>query len=160
MTVTDARTMLLLEVLDQAFDRRAWHGTTLRGSMRGLTVEAALWRPDPARHNVWDLILHTAYWKYSVRRRLTGEPSGSFPRGPSNWPALPAELTGAALAADLRLLRREHGALRDAVAAFPATRLGRRAPRSPWTYAQLIHGAAAHDLYHAGQIQLLKRLQG
>ncbi|MGH7646115.1 MAG: DinB family protein, partial [Gemmatimonadales bacterium] len=61
---------LLLEVLDQAFDRRAWHGTALWGAIRGLTPAQALWRPRPGRHNNWEVVLHTAYWKYIVRRRL------------------------------------------------------------------------------------------
>ena len=80
---------LLLEVLDQAFDRKGWHGTTLRGALRGLTPDQALWRPAAGRHNVWELTLHTAYWKYAVRRRLAGSAIGSFDRKPSNWPAIP-----------------------------------------------------------------------
>jgi hypothetical protein len=80
---------LLLEVLDQAFDQKAWHGTTLRGSLRGLTPEEVVWRPARGRHNIWELALHTAYWKYAVSRRLAGEAIGSFGRKPSNWPAVP-----------------------------------------------------------------------
>lgn len=60
--------------------------------------------------------------------------------------------------ADLDLLADQHRALRAAVAACPATRWSRRAPGSAFTYGALARGAAAHDLYHAGQIQLLKRL--
>ena len=58
-------------------------------SAPGVTPEEALWRPAPGRHNVWELTLHTAYWKYAVRRRLAGAAIGSFDRKPSDWPAIP-----------------------------------------------------------------------
>lgn len=151
---------LLLVGLAQAFDRRSWHGTNLNGAVRGLTVEPAAWRPRPGRHNIWELIVHTAYWKYAVLRRLTGSERGSFPLGGSNWfeRPLPDALTPRALAADLQLLRSTHKALLAAVDAFDARRLGELPPGGKVTYRDLIVGVAAHDLYHAGQIQLLKRL--
>jgi hypothetical protein len=160
MARPDARTALLLRVLDQAFDARAWHGTTLRGSVRGLLADDALWRPQPRRHCVWEVVLHTAYWKYITRRRLTGASRGSFPRRGSNWPRLPRVTSEAAWEADVALLVGQHALLRNAVAAFPATHLGRRPRSGTWTFAEQIHGVAAHDVYHAGQIQLLKKLRG
>jgi hypothetical protein len=152
-------TQCLLDLLDEAFDRRSWHGTNLRGSIRGLPRAAAAWRPAPGRHNIWELVVHAAYWKYTVRRRLTGDKRGSFPLAGSNWWERPAAGSDAEWKQDVALLTAEHQQLRQAVAAFPAARLGRHAPGSPFTYAGLIRGAAAHDLYHAGQIQILKRLQ-
>lgn len=149
---------LLLRVVDQAYGMKSWHGTTLRGSLRGLSVDTALRRPAASRHNIWELILHTAYWKYIVRRRLTGDKTIRFPRAPSDWPAIPEGGTAAELQADIALLQQEHDSLREAIAGFPASRLRRRAPGSEWTYADFIQGIAAHDLYHTGQIQLLKRL--
>lgn len=154
----NARVALLLEILDEAFDHTAWHGTTLRGALRGLTPRQALWRPGPRRNSVWDLILHTAYWKYVVRRRLSGARAGSFPRAPANWPRLPAKPDAAALRADIALLEAEHAALRKVVAELPARALDAPSPKGTWRQRQQIHGVAAHDLYHAGQIQLLKRL--
>ena len=149
---------LLLEVLDQAFDHRAWHGTGLWGSIRGLTPTQALWRPRPGRHNIWEVVLHTAYWKYIVRRRLTRDPTLEFPRDGANWPRLPARPDARAWRADVGLLKDQHRLLRATIARFPASRLRARGWRSTWTNAQHIYGIASHDLYHAGQIQLLKRL--
>ncbi len=158
MGETDRSIELLLCIVDEAFDRRAWHGTTLRGSLRGLKLAAACWRPGPKRHNIWELTLHTAYWKYIVRRRLTRDKTLKFPRSPSDWPAPPKQPTVKELKADISLLEEQHVLLREAITQFPATQLPRRAPESQWTYAEHIHGIAAHDLYHTGQIQLLKRL--
>jgi hypothetical protein len=146
---------ILVHNLDQAFDARSWHGTPLARSLRGVTVKQALWRPGPRRHNIWELILHTAYWKYMVRRRLL-RLNESFPRPGSNWPRLAGRPTPAALAADIVLLKDEHRKLRDTVARFPVSQLRRR--RGRWTALEQILGIAAHDLYHCGQIQLLRRL--
>src|SRR2546425_1993742 len=87
----DARIRLLLEVCDQAFGGHSWHGTTLSGSLRGVTAGQALWRPGQGRggHNIWEITLHAAYWKCIVRRRLTRDPALKFPRPRSNWPELP-----------------------------------------------------------------------
>lgn len=155
---TDPRTELLLEILDQAFDRKGWHGTTLRGSLRGVTPVEALWRPAPGRHNIWELTVHAAYWKYAVRRRLAGDAAGSFARKPSNWPEVPATPDDRAWKRDIVLLEGEHRLLRDVVRTMPPARLDERSPKGVWTNAEEIHGVGAHDLYHTGQIQLIKRL--
>ena len=150
---------LLLQVLDGAFLGRGWQGTTLTGALRGVTPKHALWRPGPKRHNVWELALHTAYWKYVVRRRITGdETRGAFPRSPSNWPAVPAVPDAAAWRRDVGLVKEMHAELRTVVAGLKPRRLAARSPTGKWTYAEMIHGVAAHDLYHTGQIQLIKRL--
>ncbi|MBM3773195.1 MAG: DinB family protein [Acidimicrobiia bacterium] len=160
----------LLLLIDEAFDHRSWHGTTLSGSLRGLAVPTACARPAAGRHNIWELIVHTAYWKYAVRQRLTGGKRGSFSAGGSNWFVRPVRrrrsdrsARGAAtsalskaLAADIRLLVSEHRALREAVARFSDADLNQKVGQD--TRAFLIRGIAAHDLYHAGQIQLIKRL--
>jgi hypothetical protein len=149
---------LLLEVVDQAFDHKSWHGTTLRGSLRGLTPVEALWRPGRDRHNIWELTLHAAYWKYAVRRRLAGEGVGSFERKPSNWPAIPEPADASAWKRDVAFLESEHRKLREVIRGLSSAELNLRSPRGVWTYAEEIHGIAAHDLYHTGQIQLIKRL--
>src|SRR6266545_5982745 len=103
---------LLLDAVDEAFDRRSWHGTNLRGSIRGLSREVARWRPAPDRHNIWELVVHAAYWKYAARRWLTGEPRGSFSLEGSNWWPRPEEDTDRAWKRDVDLLSRAPGAAR------------------------------------------------
>ena len=142
---------LLLEVIDAAYSRNGWHGTTLRGSLRGLDPASAAWRPAPGRHNIWELAVHAAYWKYVVRRRLTGLRRNSFALPGSNWIPSPPRLDAAGLRDAISLLDDEHHALRSAIVDLdhlPET--GR--------IRQMLYGIAAHDLYHTGQIQLIKRL--
>jgi len=154
-----AEIKLLLALLDEAYDHPAWHGPNLRGALRGLSAEQALWRPGPGRNSIWQIALHCAYWKYAVNRRLSGEGRrGSFPRKPGNWPTLPARCGATTWKADLALLDEQHRRLRECVATYPAERLGRRLGKS--TAVRLIYGIAAHDFYHAGQVRLLIKLSG
>jgi hypothetical protein len=151
---------LLLRLIDEAFDRKSWHGTNLAGAIRGLDVEVASWRPQPRRHNIWEIVIHAAYWKYVVWRQLTGGPRGSFPVKGSNWFRRPEAGAGEReqWKADVASLRATHRSLRNAVAALDPKELITQPKGSKLSRLTLITGIAAHDLYHAGQIQLLKRL--
>lgn len=159
MARPDRSIMILVELLDQAFDLKAWHGPNLLGAVRRVGAAQAAWRPRPRRHSIAEITVHCAYWKYAVRRKLRGDARGSFALRGSNWFPQPDDLSETDWKQSLAILREEHTALRSAVAAFDPNKLFRRAPFSRYTYAFLIQGAAAHDLYHAGQIQVLKRLQ-
>jgi hypothetical protein len=171
--------LLLLASLDEAFHKKSWHGPNLRGAIRGLTAEQAAWRPAGDRHNIWELTMHAAYWKYVVRRKILREKRGSFVLAGSNFFERPergsaaaglgatssaamgpvasgSAATGSAASEaawqrDIAILVAEHRKLRDAVAKLAARAF------TPAT-CHLIRGAAAHDLYHAGQIRLLRRL--
>lgn len=158
MTVAAIR--LLAEAIQPRSGRRGWHGgPTPLGALRGVSAAQAAWCPGPRRKSVWSLTLHVAYWDYAVRRLLEGTARGAFPRTPSNWPAPPRRPDPQAWAADVALLRAEHGRLVEAALRVEARRLGRRPPGSKqWTYGELLIGVAMHDAYHTGQIQLLKRL--
>ncbi len=145
----------LIASLRRAFDGRSWHGPNLRGALRGLTPEVAFFRPGPGRHSVYDLVLHAAYWKYVARRRLTGEQRGSFPFKGSNFFAEPHPKDARAVKDALAALDSEHAALRALVEELPEAAFAERHGR--WTAEEMIAGVAAHDLYHAGQIQLVKR---
>jgi hypothetical protein len=151
---------VLLLLLDQAFDHKSWHGTNLRGSIRGVSAADAAWRPGPGRHNIWEIAVHTAYWKYIARRRLLSEKKGSFPLNGSNWFKRPSgKADESAWKSDTALLIDAHRRLREAVAGLGADALDYKPPGSKVSNVVLITGIASHDLYHAGQIQLLKRLR-
>lgn len=152
----DPRLELLVDNLERAYRGPSWHGTSLRGTLRGMTPALALRRPAPERNCIWDLVLHAAYWKYVVRRKLSGAARGSFPRDGANFPALPERADAAAWKADLALLDEQHELLRAAVLALEPASLERKL--GIWRRIDLVLGVAAHDLHHAGQINLLKRL--
>ncbi|HZI66749.1 MAG TPA: DinB family protein [Thermoanaerobaculia bacterium] len=168
---TDEPVALLLRILDEAYEKKAWHGPNLKGTLRGVGVQQAVWRPAPDRHNVWELAVHAAYWKYAGWRRLTGEKRGAFAMKGSNWFVRPEPSpraspggrgretsTEEAWRADLALLDEQHRRFRSAVEKIPARRLSALSPGSRHRIDTLVYGIAAHDVYHAGQIQLVKRL--
>jgi len=148
---------LLLRMLDEAYERKAWHGTNLRGAIRGVPAAGAVWRPEKKRHNIAELVVHAAYWKYTVRRRLTGMKKGSFALKGSDW-FRRDKIDEQQWKEDVELLHQEHRLLRASVAELPPGRLDRRVGNSQHDHARLIFGVASHDLYHTGQISLIKRL--
>ena len=154
----DPAVAMLLALVDAGFDRRSWHGTNLRGALRGVTPAQALWRPGRERHNIWEIVAHAAYWKYTVRRRLTGETRGSFALRGSNFFPAPNTATRTAWRDNVALLTREHRRLRDAAERLEDRDLARPVGRGRDTIGEVVRGVAAHDLYHTGQIQLIKRL--
>jgi uncharacterized damage-inducible protein DinB len=145
----------LLHLLDEAYNRRSWHGTNLRGSIRGLTADQAGWRGGN-KHSIADIVVHCAYWKYSVRRRLRGEKRGSFALKGSNWFELPEPLDASAWRRYVGLLETEHRALRAAIAELPPRELDDAPAGGKSSNRSIIHGVVLHDVYHAGQIQVIK----
>jgi len=103
-------------------------------------------------------VVHAAYWKHAVRRRILGEKRGSFPVKGSNWFKRPTAVTLEAWRADVALLEQMHCRLREAVAGMTPDRLRGTSRGGTLTAGALISGITAHDVYHAGQIQILKRL--
>jgi hypothetical protein len=147
---------LFLQAVDDAFNRKAWHGPNLRGAIRRVNAEQAGWRPGPGRHNIAEIVVHCAYWKYAVRRRIRGDQRGSFPLKGSNWFAVPEPVSEKQWREYVALLDQQHGLLREAVESAPGRELSLSGgSKSP---AARVYGIAMHDVYHAGQIQTIKAL--
>jgi hypothetical protein len=144
---------LVLDLLDEAYEKKTWHGPNLKQSIKGVTARQAARRPGRGRHNIWEVILHAAYWKYAVRRRIEGGKRGSFVLNGSNFFLRPekGKLNEAAWAADKKLLEREHRALRASIKNLLRTSRAKKLLPS-------LYGVAFHDIYHAGQVRLLRRL--
>jgi len=143
--------------VDEAFAGPSWHGPALYTTLRGVTPKQAAWRPGRGRHNIWELVVHAAYWKHVVRQRLSGRRAERFPLRGTNWFVRPSG--DRTWHDDVRLLAEEHERLREVVKRLPPRSMTRIVGHGRDTAAYTIRGIAAHDLYHAGQIQLLKRLQ-
>jgi len=148
----------LVVILDRSYNKTSWHGPNLRAAIRGVNLETAIWRPGEKRHNIWENVVHCAYWKYVVWRKLTGAKRGSFPLKGTNWFTRPDADGEATWRSDIALLDDIHSRLREAVGALKPGQLAQTAAGSKGNRRTLIAGVAAHDVYHAGQIQLLKRL--
>jgi len=145
-------------LLDEGFNKAAWHGPNLMGSLRGISLEALLYRPRAGGHNAWELALHCAYWKYTVRNRLLAGERNTFPLEGSNFFSRDSGLTLEDWKKDVALLKRQHALLKTAILGLPQKTYGDRIPGSRHTVRRTVLGIAAHDIYHAGQISLLKRM--
>jgi len=145
--------LLVLALLDEAYTRKTWHGPNLRQSLRGVSATQAAWRPARGRHNIWEIALHAAYWKYVVRCRLGSAKRGSFALHGSNFFVRPEKnkTTESAWHADVALLENEHQLLERSIrVALKKPGVSRILP--------MLYGVAFHDVYHAGQIRLLRQL--
>ena len=144
---------LVLRLFDEAYEKKTWHGPNLRQAIRGVSAKQAAWRPGPGRHNIWEETLHAAYWKYVVKRRIEGGKRNSFALKGSNFFPRPEKghAKEAAWRTDRELLEREHRALRVVIEKVLDTPRGAKLLRH-------IYEVALHDVYHAGQIRLLRRL--
>jgi hypothetical protein len=144
---------LILALLDEAFEKKTWHGPNLWQALKGITAKQAAWRPSAGRHNIWEETLHAAYWKYAVRRRLEGGKRGSFVLKGSNFFVRPerGKASEAAWRADRAILEHEHRTLVETIRKVLKSSVAQK--RLP-----MLYGVAFHDVYHAGQIRLLRRL--
>lgn len=144
----------IVDQLRRAFEGEAWHGPSVEEVLEGVTAKRASARPIPGAHTIWEIVLHVAFWEDTVRRRLLGETVNPTPE--QDW----ADVTDASKAGWLRALkalRAGHKRLRATVAGIRDEELDSPARGSRTTRYVLLHGAIQHDLYHAGQIAVLKK---
>lgn len=159
----------ILIALNGAF-YSGWQGPALLGSLRGITPAEALIIPPRLKHSIWNQVLHAAYWKYAVCLRIakagvtvrdvpTDNGELAFPRSPSNWATPPRNGGPKEWRADIALLKQFHEAVADAASRLTNKQLDSIPPGGKSrTLRPMLLGLAAHDAYHCGQIQLIKRL--
>ena len=140
--------------LTRAFEGGAWHGPSLLEVLKDVPAASAAAKPIPGAHSIWEIVLHVAAWEAAARRRFSGEPVELTDA--EDWPAV-GDTGVAAWAAALERLRTGHHALRRAVAKLSDARLKEAVPGAEYSCYFLAHGVIQHDLYHAGQIALLKK---
>lgn len=153
----------LLDALRRTHDGQPWHGPSRAEVLRGVTAREASHRAAPDAHTIWELVLHMRSWTEEVLARARG----AVPDEPSNgdWPPMPDATTESAWRDALRSLEAAHAALLAQVAAMDdaarARRVADRAgepPDSGITQRAMIRSLAEHDVYHTGQIAILKRI--
>jgi hypothetical protein len=154
-SVTATETRRLVRLLAESYGPGAWHGPDMKAAIADVDDDAAYWRPGPARHNVAEIALHHAFYLHSVRGRL-GEKTEPFPVAGEDWFEQSAG-SGLGWKKIREYLERQQAALVQTVESLGTGRV-----RSPLTEAErfdVILGITCHGIYHAGQIQLLKRLR-
>lgn len=145
----------IADQLRRAFDGSAWHGPAVLELVADVDAATAAARPIADVHSIWELLLHIAVWDDAGMARLTGRKWQ--PTGLDNFPMVPAKPTEAAWRKAVAAAKRTHEKLVRTVAALPESRLRDRVPGKRYDFYHMLHGIAQHELYHAGQIALLKK---
>lgn len=151
----------VIDQLQREHSGDPWHGSPLRQLVAGLTCEVAAAHPIRHVHSVWEIVLHMTAWKNEVRRRLSGAPAGLPEEG--DWPDVPSP-TADAWAQAVTRLEKAHDALVAAIKSVPESKLfeptndpRNRETGSGVSYYVLLHGIVQHDVYHAGQIAIVRK---
>ena len=156
MASSISESALIADQLRRAFEGDAWHGPALLELLDDVDAATAAVKPLPDVHSIWELILHIAAWDGAASRRLGGEKTQLT--GVANFPVVPKP-TDAAWRKSVAQVKRTHDMLVKTVAALPEARLRERVPGKKYDFYHMLHGVAQHDLYHAGQIAILKKAQ-
>jgi uncharacterized damage-inducible protein DinB len=156
MTSPSSEAILIAEQLRRAFEGAAWHGPALLELLQDVDAAKAAAKPLHKVHSIWELVLHVAVWDAAACRRLAGEKWQ--PEGTANFPLVPKRATEAAWRKAVSHAKRTHDVLVKTVAALPESRLRERVPGKRYDFCHMLHGVAQHELYHAGQIAILKNI--
>ena len=140
--------------LQRAYAGEAWHGPSLQELLAGVTAEQALARPIAEGHCIWELTMHIGVWMSAARRRLAGDTVQPTPQ--EDWPLIDGG-SPVAWQQTLAALQQEHAQLQAAICSLPESSLENQTPGKNYSLAFLLHGVVQHNLYHAGQIALLKK---
>ncbi|PWT79353.1 MAG: hypothetical protein C5B44_06980 [Acidobacteria bacterium] len=140
--------------LGRAFEGGAWHGPAVLEVLKDVNAQQAAARPVPGAHSIWELVLHITAWEGACRRRLDGE-RAEVP-DVTDWPKVTSVTDEAWQAAKEKLVNGNRE-LRKKILSIDETTLDQPILPGMSSIYQTIHGVVQHDLYHAGQIALLKR---
>lgn len=146
----------ILDQLKRAYEGNAWHGPSVREVLAGVTAAQAQAQPLANAHSIWELVHHIVVWESVGRRRLEGDRAQIDISSPEDWPP-PDDASEAAWEQAKASLDRGHQALREAIARVPESRLDEPIFDGMSTVYVTLHGVIQHDLYHAGQIAMLKK---
>jgi len=140
--------------LERAFEGEAWHGPSVLEALEGVSWKKALEKPIPGAHSIWELVLHITAWEDIVRRRLLGESPQITDE--QNFPTIsnPSE---ASWMSALEALRAGHMRLREVAGQITDEQLNEKSNPKTTTRYILLHGILQHDIYHAGQIAILRK---
>jgi uncharacterized damage-inducible protein DinB len=155
MNRSSSEPALIADQLRRAFEGDAWHGPALLQLLQDVDAATAAAKPLHDVHSIWELVLHVAAWDAAACRRLAGEKFQ--PTGAANFPLVPKP-TRAAWRKAVSQAKHTHDVLVKTVGALPESRLRERVPGKKYDFCHMLHGVAQHELYHAGQIAVLKKL--
>lgn len=148
-------TKLIASQLRRSYEGEAWHGPALSELLKGVSAEIAAARPIAGTHSIWELVLHIEAWAAVALAAVQGKPYDRL-SGERDWPSVPAT-TNDAWNHTMSRLQSTIQQLVAAVRTLDEAKLSQLVEASEFSYYFLLHGLVQHNLYHAGQIALLKK---
>lgn len=156
-----SETARIADQFRRAFDGEAWHGPPVMALLKGVTAEQAAARPIPGAHTIWELTQHIRAWESACLRRLNGDPA-QLPDS-EDWSDV-NDYSEASWEKTKQSLVQTHEQLLQALASLDDSRLDQPIINDPQINSSSVyvtlHGGVQHDLYHAGQIAILKKALG
>jgi len=149
---------LITEQLRNAFEGDAWHGPAVLELLADVDAATAAAHPLPDTHSIWELVLHIAAWDDAVNRRIVLGKTGKALQlnDAENFPRV-TDKSSAAWKDTIARAKRKHAELLKTVATLTDERLRERVPGKPYDVGFMLQGVAQHEIYHAGQIAILKK---
>ena len=145
----------IADQLKRAFEGDAWHGPAVLEVLEGVSARTAASKPIPGAHSIWELVLHIAAWDGAIRRRMNGQALQLTDE--QDFPAV-KDTSEAAWRGALENLKQGHTELIQGVLSMNDYRLRSQVPGKDYDFYHMLHGAVQHELDHAGQIALLKKV--
>jgi len=147
----------LVRKMKSIYDGDPWYGDSIQKKLQNITPEIALERPIPDAHCIAELLAHIISWRELLNKRLQGEDAFSVSQQESfNWTRFdpdPETMWDSLLKAldknqqqIISQLKQEDDAL-----------LNQKVAQRSYNYRYLIKGIMEHDIYHLGQIALLRK---
>jgi uncharacterized damage-inducible protein DinB len=146
---------LIVDQMERAFEGDAWHGSSISEILTCVAAEQAAARPIAEAHSIWEIVLHTTVWQRTVRERLQGRPIVSLP-DEEDWPRI-NDTSASAWNEAVKELRSEYELLRKEARNWGEHDLGQTPEGQRFTVYEMLQGVIQHNLYHAGQIAILKK---
>jgi hypothetical protein len=147
---------VLARIIEEGYGPGAWHGADLKAALADVSPELAFWRPGNGRHSIAEIALHHAYCTRAVRGQLAGTPPEPFVLEGDDWFAV-ADQSRLTWSQIREALEAEQHRLAVVVSAIADGRI--TADTSEAERFNLALGITCHAVYHAGQVQLIKRLR-
>ncbi len=147
----------IVQQMKLAFNGKAWHGPALQEVLANVNAAQAAAKPIANAHSIWEIVLHLTAWHKFVIKRLSGEEVFDVPME-DDWPAV-SDASEASWQKTLQELKKQHHNLCEAAARLQESDLSKimRSADSDHSIYVMLHGVIQHDLYHAGQIMLLRK---
>jgi uncharacterized damage-inducible protein DinB len=144
----------LVDQLKPIYTVNAWHGSSFREIFSDVSAAKAAAKPLPAAHSIWEITLHIAAWESVAVRRTKDDPANLTDA--EDWPSV-NDTTEAAWAKTLEDLEAGHNRLLERISALSDADLQKTAAGQSYSIQFMLQGVIHHDLYHLGQIALLKK---